>query len=284
MYELFLDETMTYSCAIFERENEALADAQLRKIDRILEKACISEHHNVLEIGTGWGSLAIRAATLYGCRVTSITLSKEQQQLAQQRVAEAGLSDRIEVLLCDYRNVTGQYDRIVSVEMLEAVGKAYYPVFSRSCDRLLKPNGMLVIQTITSPDQRYEAYSKTTDWMRLFIFPGGMLPSLTALTKVLTDHTSFVVKQVESIGPHYALTLARWKDRFLTNRGKIIDLGFPESFIRRWEYYFSYCQAGFTQHYVDDLQIVLTRPRNRDCIDAFDQKIGRVKSQADNTK
>jgi cyclopropane-fatty-acyl-phospholipid synthase len=204
--------------------------------------------------------------------------------LAQKRIAQAGLSDRIEVLLCDYRNVTGQYDRIISVEMLEAVGKAYYPAFFRNCDRLLKANGIMVIQTITIPDQRYKAYSKTTDWMRLFIFPGGLLPSLTALTKVLTEHTSFVIKQVESIGPHYALTLARWKERFLANREKIVELGFAETFIRRWEYYFSYCQAGFAQQYIDDLQIVLTRPRNQDCINAFDQKIGRVKPQTDNTK
>jgi len=284
MYEMFLDETLTYSCAIFERENEALADAQLRKIDRILEKACLSEHHHLLEIGTGWGTLAMRAATLYGCRVTSITLSKEQQELAKQRIDQAGLSDRIEVLLCDYRKVKGQYDRIISVEMLEAVGKAYYPAFFRSCDRLLKSNGIMVIQTITIPDQRYEAYSKTTDWMRLFIFPGGLLPSLTALTKVLTKHTSFVIKQVESIGPHYALTLKRWKESFLANREKIVELGFPENFIRRWEYYFSYCQAGFAQHYIDDLQIVLTRPRNRDYINAFNQRIGRGRPQAENTK
>jgi cyclopropane-fatty-acyl-phospholipid synthase len=284
MYEMFLDKTLTYSCAIFDRENEDLADAQLRKIDRILEKANLSKHHHLLEIGTGWGTLAIRAANLYGCRITSITLSKEQQQLAQQRIAKAGLSDQIEVLLCDYRNVTGQYDRIVSVEMLEAVGKAYYPVFFRSCDRLLKANGIMVIQTITIPDQRYNAYSKTTDWLRLFIFPGGQLPSLTALTKVLTEHTSFVIKQVESIGPHYALTLALWKEKFLTNREKILELGFPETFIRRWEYYFSYCQVGFAQQYIDDLQIVLTRPRNQDCINAFDQKIGRNKSQTEKTK
>lgn len=284
MYEMFLDKTLTYSCAIFDRENEDLAAAQLRKTDLILEKAHLSEHHHLLEIGTGWGTLAIRAATLYGCRITSITLSKEQQQLAQQRIAQAGLSDRIDVLLCDYRKVTGQYDRIISVEMIEAVGKAYYPAFFRNCDRLLKPNGILVIQTITIPDQRYDAYSKTTDWMRLFIFPGGLLPSLTALTKVLTKHTSFVIKQVESIGPHYALTLARWKERFLTNWEKILELGFPETFIRRWEYYFSYCQAGFAQQYIDDLQIVLTRPRNQDCINAFDQKIGRAKPQTEKTK
>ncbi len=284
MYELFLDETMTYSCAIFEHEGESLMDAQMRKIDRILEKACLSGCCHLLEIGTGWGALAIRAATRYGCRVTSITLSKEQQQLAQQRIAQAGLSDRVEVLLCDYRSVAGQYDRIISVEMLEAVGKAYYPDFFRTCDRLLKPNGILVIQTITIPDQRYEAYSKTTDWMRLFIFPGGLLPSLTALTKVLTDHTSFVVKHLESIGPHYALTLARWKGRFLANREKIIHLGFPESLIRRWEYYFSYCQAGFAQHYIDDLQMVLTRPGNPDCIRAFHQQIGCGKNRGQNPK
>ena len=278
MYKMFLDETLTYSCAIFESQNEVLADAQKHKIDQILEKACLSKHHHLLEIGTGWGTLAIRAATLYGCRITSITLSKEQQQLAQQRIAQAGLSDQIEVLLCDYRNVTGQYDRIISVEMLESVGKAYYPAFFRSCDHLLKANGMLVIQTITIPDQRYETYSKTTDWMRLFIFPGGLLPSLTALTKVITEHTSLVIKQIESIGPHYALTLARWKESFLANRKKIMELGFPETFIRRWEYYFSYCQVGFAQHYIDDLQIVLTRPRNQDCINLFNQKVAQSKS------
>lgn len=273
MYEMFLDETMTYSCAIFDHKNENLKNAQLRKVDRILEKAHLSENHHLLEIGTGWGTLAIRAATRYGCRVTSVTLSKEQQQLAQQRIAQSGLSDRVKVLLCDYRKVTGTYDRIVSVEMLEAVGKSYYSAFFQSCDHLLKPEGVVVIQTITIPDQRYDAYSKTTDWMRLFIFPGGLLPSLTALTGVLTKHTLFVIKHVESIGPHYALTLSQWKERFLANREKIKEMGFPDSFIYRWEYYFSYCQAGFAQHYIDDLQIVLTRSRNRDLINDFNQKI-----------
>ena len=284
MYSLFLDETLTYSCALFDHEDEPLEEAQMRKIDLILEKACLSGHHHVLEIGTGWGTLAMRAAQRYGCRVTSITLSKEQQELAQERIAQAGLSDRIDVILCDYRHVTGQYDRIISVEMLEAVGKAYYPDFFRRCDGLLKKNGMLILQTITIPDQRYESYAKTTDWMRLFIFPGGLLPSLTAITKTLTKHTSLVIKDVESIGPHYALTLAKWRQRFLANRNQILQLGFSESFIRRWEYYFSYCQAGFSQHYIDDLQIVITRPRNPDCIDIFERKIERGNSQKDSVR
>jgi cyclopropane-fatty-acyl-phospholipid synthase len=284
MYSLFLDETLTYSCAFFKNENDTLEDAQKRKIDKILEKAHLSKHHHILEIGTGWGTLGIRAAMLYGCRVTSITLSKEQQEFAQERIAQSGLSDQINVLLCDYRDVNGQYDRIISVEMLEAVGKAYYPDFFRCCDRLLKPNGMLILQTITIPDQRYEAYSKTTDWMRLFIFPGGLLPSLTTIMKTLTTHTWLVIKDVESIGPHYALTLARWKERFLANRIKIRELGFSESFIRRWEYYFSYCQSGFAQHYIDDLQIVMTRPRNRDCIDFFEREIGRCGTETDSAQ
>lgn len=273
MYQTFLDETLTYSCALFERGDDDLKEAQLRKIDRILDKARLSRHHHLLEIGSGWGTLAIRAASQYGCRVTSITLSKEQQELAAQRVAQAGLSDRVEVRLCDYRTMTGQYDRIISVEMLEAVGKAYYPTFFKACDRLLKPNGIMVIQTITIPDQRYEAYSRTTDWMRLFIFPGGLLPSLTALIGVLTRHTPFVVKHVESIGPHYALTLARWRERFLENRNKIMGMGFSDCFIRRWEYYFSYCQAGFAQQYIDDLQMVITRPRNPDLIQLFGEEV-----------
>jgi cyclopropane-fatty-acyl-phospholipid synthase len=273
MYKLFLDESLTYSCAIFKHEDENLEDAQLRKIDTILEKACLKPDHHILEIGTGWGALAIRAASKYGCRVTSITLSEEQQQLALHRIEKAGLSDKIEVQLCDYRNAEGSYDRIISVEMVEAVGKAYLPSFFRCCDKLLKPNGILVIQTITIPDQRYEAYSRTTDWMRLFVFPGGLLPSLTAITNVLTDHTKLVIKNVESIGPHYALTLASWRERFLSKREEILKLGFSESFIRRWEYYFTYCQAGFARHYVDDLQIVLTRPANPDCIENFNLKI-----------
>ena len=168
--------------------------------------------------------------------------------------------------------------------MLEAVGKSYYPAFFQTCDHLLKPEGIVVIQTITIPDQRYDAYSKTTDWMRLFIFPGGLLPSLTALTEVLTKHTSFVVKHVESIGPHYALTLSQWKERFLADREKITEMGFSESFIRRWEYYFSYCQAGFAQHYIDDLQIVLTRPRNRDLINEFKQNIIQPKQLKDSVQ
>jgi cyclopropane-fatty-acyl-phospholipid synthase len=281
MYALFLDETLTYSCAIFDHEDDSLTDAQLRKLDRILDKACLAEHHHMLEIGTGWGTLAMRAVTRFGCRVTSITLSSEQQTLAQQRIAEAGLSDRIEVRLCDYRHVTGHYDRIVSVEMLEAVGKAYFPAFFQRCDRLLKPDGLLVLQTITIPDQHYRAYSKTTDWMRLYIFPGGLLPSLTAVTQVLAGYTSLVIKQVDSIGPHYALTLARWRERFLANREKILELGFPETFIRRWEYYFSYCQVGFAQHYIDDLQIVMTRPRNRDLMDTFERSLGRDRLDTD---
>ena len=284
LYQTFLDDTMTYSCALFEHQDDDLQDAQLRKIDLTLKKARLCEHHHLLEIGTGWGALAIRAATLYGCRVTSITLSREQQQFAKQQIAQAGLSDRVEVLLCDYRNITGRYDRIISVEMLEAVGKAYYPAFFRTCDRLLKSDGLMVIQTITIPDQQYKVYSKTTDWMRLFIFPGGLLPSLTALTEVLTRHTSFVVKHIESIGPHYALTLSRWRERFLDNRKKIMDLGFPENFIRRWDYYFSYCQAGFAQHYIDDLQIVLTRPGNPDWINTFDQSVGACRRPKDDTK
>ncbi len=273
MYRMFLDETMSYSCAVFDNVHEPLAVAQRRKIDRILDKSHLTQECHLLEIGSGWGELAIRAVQRFGCRVTTLTLSAQQQQLAQQRIAEAKLADRIEVQLCDYRNVTGQYDRIVSVEMLEAVGKRYYPCFFRRCDQLLKPSGLVVIQTIVIPDQQYETYSKMTDWMRTFIFPGGLLPSLTALAKTLTSHTTFVIQDVESIGQHYALTLAQWRKQFMAHREDILKLGFDESFIRRWEYYFSYCQAGFAQHYTDDLQIVLTRSRNRTCIAAFKRHV-----------
>ena len=270
MYQLFLDETMTYSCAVFENGCEDLKSAQIRKIDKILDKARINESHHILEIGTGWGALAIRAAQRFGCRVTSITLSSQQKQFAQQRIDKAGLADKVNVQLCDYRNVEGLFDRIVSVEMLEAVGKSYFPVFFRSCDKLLKPDGLLVIQTITIPDQRYHSYAKTTDWMRLFIFPGGLLPSLTALANVLSKNTSFVIKDIESIGLHYALTLAHWKKCFLDNREKILQLGFPKSFINRWEYYFSYCEAGFAQSYIDNLQLVISRSGSKTITNEFE--------------
>lgn len=269
LYKLFLDETLSYSCAIFERAGEPLETAQLRKIDRVLDKARLEPEHHLLEIGTGWGSLAIRAAERVGCRVTTLTISEAQYQLAVQRIRERGLQDRITVKLCDYRQETGQYDRLVSVEMLEAVGHAHLPEFCRCCDRFLKPNGVGVLQTITIPCQRYKQYTRQIDWIRLYIFPGGHLPCLTALAEAFTRYTSLNITGVESIGPHYAPTLARWREALLAKRDAVLDLGFPESFIRRWEYYFSYCEAGFQQQYLDDLQLIITRPRNRDLIRSY---------------
>lgn len=275
-FKLWLDETMMYSCAIFEspsKDNvsshkvstqgrDLLREAQLRKIHVLLRKGRIRAEHHVLEIGSGWGGFAIEAARATGCRVTTITLSQQQLELARERVLAAGLGDRVSVELCDYRSVQGVYDRIVSIEMLEAVGHQYYGEFFRICDRLLKPDGLLVLQVITIPDQRYDMYRRATDWIQKHIFPGGLLPSLSVLNQAMARHSRFVIEHLENIGPHYALTLRAWRERFLAARERIRELGFDEVFLRKWEYYLAYCEAGFAARVLNDLHLVLTRPNN----------------------
>lgn len=262
MYAQFLDDTLMYSSAVYQSETDTLSQAQYRKIDMLLEKAHLNPDCHLLEIGSGWGTLAIRAARNYGCRVTTTTISEAQYQLATARIADAGLSDQITVRLTDYRELTGTYDRIISCEMLEAVGKEFLPVFFKTCDRLLGPEGIAVIQTIAMPDQQYYSYSDQVDWIRLYIFPGGHLPSLTALTRILTRHTTLRIIDVADIGVHYARTLLEWRARWHHNRDAIQALGFDDAFIRRWDYYFSYCAAGFSQRYLSDFQLVLTRSQN----------------------
>ena len=259
-FRTFLDPTMTYSCGIFADPSESLEQAQLNKIRSILAKARIGPEHHILEIGSGWGGLAMEAVKSTGCRVTTITLSQEQLELARQRVEEAGMSDRIEVRLIDYRDMSGQFDRIVSVEMLEAVGHEYLGAFFAACDRLLAPGGRVVLQVITIPDQRYENYRHSVDWMRRYIFPGGHLPSLTAMCAAMTEDSGFTVEELQNIGPHYAHTLHLWRENCRNSREKILGLGFDEKFLRMWEYYLIYCEAGFASRIINTLQIVLTRP------------------------
>ncbi|HOW96595.1 MAG TPA: DUF1365 family protein [Kiritimatiellia bacterium] len=261
-FRLWLDETMMYSCAIFESPAQSLYDAQMNRLRLLIRKARIRPEHHILEIGSGWGSFAIEAARATGCRVTTITLSTQQLELARQRVREAGLADRISVELCDYRHVKGRYDRIVSIEMLEAVGHEYFGAFFRACDRLLKPDGLVVLQVITIPDQRYDMYRRATDWTQKHIFPGGVLPSLTALSRAMTRHSRFVVEHLENIGPHYARTLREWRERFLASKEQVRALGFDDVFLRKWEYYLAYCEAGFAARVINDLHLVLTRPNN----------------------
>ncbi len=262
-FRLFLDDSMTYSCAIYRSEAESLGDAQRNKLQAIIEKARIGADDHVLEIGCGWGSLALEAARRTGCRVTGITLSKEQHALARERAAEAGLQDRVSILLQDYRHVEGRFDRIVSVEMLEAVGHRYFGDFFRNCDRLLKPDGLAVIQTITVPDHRYDQYRKGCDWIQKHIFPGGHLPSLGALCNAMAGSSRFVVEHLEDIGIHYAQTLRDWRLRFEQNLDRVAALGLDRTFQRKWIYYLSFCEAAFDTRSLGDLQLVLTRPNTR---------------------
>ena len=263
-YQLFLDpETMMYSSALFNVPDLTLGEAQKRKIERLIELADIQPEHHMLEIGCGWGGFAIEAARVAGCEITAITISEAQYNFARARVAEAGLRDRVHIVLSDYRDHQGQYDRVVSIEMLEAVGHAYYGNFFATCDRLLKPGGRVALQVITIPDQRYAAYRKNPDWIQKHIFPGGMLPSLTELTRAMTSHSRFIVDHLDNFGPDYAETLRRWRTNFLEHTETLEELGFDETFRRKWIYYFCYCEAGFQTQITNNLHFVLRRPGSR---------------------
>ncbi|HSH69588.1 MAG TPA: cyclopropane-fatty-acyl-phospholipid synthase family protein, partial [Deferrisomatales bacterium] len=261
-YRLFLDPSLTYSGAVYPRPDLSLEEAQQHKLRGLLNKARLREGEHLLEIGCGWGSCALLAAQEFGCRVTGVTLSREQFELARQRVREAGLADRIDIRLLDYRKIEGQFDKLVSIEMLEAVGHEYLGAFFATCDRLLRPEGLAVIQTITIPDQRYGTYRRSSDWIRKHIFPGGHLPSLTALAEAMTRSSGFVVEQLENVGVDYARTLWEWRQRLAAHREDALAQGFDDAFLRKWHYYFSYCEAGFRTRMLNNLQLVLTRPGN----------------------
>jgi cyclopropane-fatty-acyl-phospholipid synthase len=262
LFESFLDETMSYSSAIFGASGETLEAAQRRKMDAILDLAGVRAGHEVLEIGCGWGSLAIAAARR-GARVTAITLSKNQRETARIRAREAGLGGSVTIELRDYRDQTGRFDRIVSVEMLEAVGHAFLPGFFAACERLLAPGGRIALQTITIPDRRYHAYRRSSDWLRTYIFPGGLAPSLTALCAAATAGSSLVVDELRNIGPHYAATLREWRRRFEAGAADLDLRKYDERFRRLWRYYLAYCEGGFAAGTFGNLQIALTRPEDR---------------------
>jgi cyclopropane-fatty-acyl-phospholipid synthase len=261
-FQTFLDPSMAYSSAIFKHSGEPLAVAQQNKYGTLIDKLRLSSGDHLLEIGCGWGGFAIEAVRRTGCRITGITISKDQYTLARERVRQAGLQDRIRIQFRDYRKMGGRYDKIVSIEMLEAVGHAYYGTFFRQLDRLLAPHGIAVIQTITIPDQRYDLYRKTHDWIQKHIFPGGLLPSLTIITQTMTRHSSLMIDDVENIGNHYATTLARWHRRFIANLDRVAQLGFDREFQRKWAYYLGSCEAGFRERALGNLQLVLTREGN----------------------
>jgi len=262
-YRLFLDETMTYSCGIFERPGSSLKDASVAKIDRLCRKLELGPQDHLLEIGTGWGALAIHAARNYGCRVTTTTISREQFALASERVRKAGLEDRVRVLDRDYRELDGVYDKLVSVEMIEAVGHHYFDAFFAACSRLLKPDGMMALQAITVVDHYYGRARRSVDYIKRYIFPGSCIPSVTAMLNSIARRTDLRLFHLEDITPHYAKTLRVWWERFRENVDEVRALGYPESFIRMWEYYLCYCEAGFAERHIGDVQMLLTKPRCR---------------------
>jgi cyclopropane-fatty-acyl-phospholipid synthase len=253
---------MTYSAAIFPSKETSLAKTQRNKIATIIAKAGITSKDHVLEIGCGWGSFAIEAVRQTGCRLTGITLSHEQLALARQRVKAAGLEGSIDLQLCDYRKVTGEYSKIVSIEMLEAVGHAGLKPFFATCERLLQPGGKAVIQVITIPDRKYNAYRYSSDWIRKHIFPGGHLPSVGVLAKEMASGSKLIFAQLDHFGLDYARTLDCWRETLLAKRRELVRLGYDDNFLRKWDYYFSYCMAGFEARIIDLAQLVVEKPAN----------------------
>ncbi len=262
-FSTFLDETMAYSCAIFPRTGSTLDEASAAKFDRICQKLELTADDHVLEIGSGWGGFAIYAAKRYGCRVTTTTISPRQYQYTRRQIESAGLGDRVTVLCEDYRSLTGTYDKLVSIEMIEAVGHVYFDTYFRICSDRLKPDGMMLLQAIIIPDQRYDRYRRSVDFIQRYIFPGGCLPSIGAICRSLGRVTDLHLFHLEAITPHYAETLAEWRRRFNANREQITELGFSEEFQRTWEYYFCYCEGGFRERVIGDVQILLTKPQCR---------------------
>jgi len=262
-FQLFLDPTMNYSCGIFESADATMEQASIAKMDAACRKLDLKPGDHLLEIGTGWGGLAMHAARNYGCRVTTTTISREQHALASQRVREAGLEDRIELLLCDYRDLQGSYDKLVSVEMIEAVGHKYLDTYFNACSRLLKPDGLMLIQAITIRDELYSAALRSVDFIQRFVFPGGFLPAISAMSASLARSSDLQLLHLQDIGLHYATTLRRWRERFFANIDGVRGLGYPDSFIRLWEYYLCYCEGGFLERNIGTVQMLLAKPRNR---------------------
>jgi cyclopropane-fatty-acyl-phospholipid synthase len=256
-FELFLDPTMMYSCAVFEREDMTLEQAQVAKLDRLCRKLDLQPGDHLLEIGTGWGALALHAARHYGCRVTTTTISREQHAAARQRIGAAGLAERITLRLDDYRDLDGRYDKLVSVEMIEAVGHQYFDTFFRRCAELLVPGGTMVLQSITIDDRQYAAARDSVDFIKRHIFPGCCIPSVTALAQSAARASTLRVVDLEDIGPHYATTLTAWRDNLFARADAVRARGYPEALLRMWHFYLSYCEGGFAERALGDVQIVL---------------------------
>lgn len=262
-FALFLDPTLTYSCGIFEREGMTMEEASIAKYERVCRKLALGPADHVLEIGAGWGGFALHAASLHGCRVTTTTISREQHELARKRVALAGLEARIEVLLEDYRDLRGEYDKLVSIEMIEAVGDRHLPGFFRVCSERLKPNGAMLLQAITNREQDYAKAVRHVDFIKRYIFPGGQLVSVGAVCAALARATDLRLTDLEDITPHYAETLRRWRERMFSNLKDIRALGLPQRFIAMWEFYLCYCEGGFRERAIGAAQLLLEKPASR---------------------
>lgn len=262
-FQLFLDDAMMYSSAVFDRPDMTLGEAQFSRLDGICRKLELGPRDHLLEIGTGWGGMAIHAARHYGCRVTTTTISQEQHDLAAARIAAAGLTGRVTLLLDDYRDLRGQYDKLVSIEMIEAVGHAFYDTYFAQCGRLLAPDGLMLLQAITIADQRYDEARRSVDFIQRHIFPGSTIPSVSVMLASITRSTDMKLLHLQDIGPHYATTLRHWRTNFLRNLDAVRELGYPESFIRMWEFYLCYCEGGFEERAIGDVHMLLAKPGNR---------------------
>jgi cyclopropane-fatty-acyl-phospholipid synthase len=260
LFELFLDPTMMYSCAYYKTPDMSLDDAAVAKLDRICQKLELTADDHLLEIGTGWGGFAIHAAKHYGCQVTTTTISREQYELACKRVQKEGLQDKITLLFEDYRDLQGQYDKLVSIEMIEAIGHQYLDTYFEKCSSLLKPHGMMLLQAITIADQRYKSALRDVDFIQKFIFPGGFLPSVAAMCGSLSRVSDMKMFHMDDIGPHYARTLADWRQRFFDRIQEVRAHGYSDAFIRMWEYYLNYCEGGFIERDIGTVQMLLTKP------------------------
>ena len=262
-FQLFLDPTMMYSSALFEHAGMSLEDASVAKLDELCQQLELKPGEHLLEVGTGWGGMAIHAARNYGCKVTTTTISREQYEYACERVTEAGLEESVTVLCEDYRNLTGTYDKLVSIEMIEAVGHQYYGEYFRTCSGLLRDNGKMVIQAITVPDQRFRQARDAVDFIKRYIFPGGCLPSNAVIAEHVAADTDMQVVHLRDITLDYAETLAHWRKRFLDELSTVREQGFSEEFIRMWEYYLCYCEGGFRERIIGTVQMAFAKPAYR---------------------
>ena len=260
LFEQFLDPTMMYSAAQFLSPEDSLEQAQLNKLERICQKLALKPSDHLLEIGTGWGSMALYAAQNYGCRVTTTTLSKEQYAFTAQRIEQLGLQNQVTLLLEDYRDLTGEYDKLVSIEMIEAVGHRFLPTYFKQCAHLLKSNGLMLIQAITIREQRYEQAKRGVDFIQRYIFPGGALPCVQKMLEVVSRETDMNLLHMEDFGLHYAKTLRLWHENFRRAHGRLSELGYDDYFLRLWEFYLCYCEGGFLERTIGTAQLLLAKP------------------------